>query len=150
MAIVHAYGGLNGYWGQLGNEALKSYCDNGPEYVTLSFINQAPENTKSGYPGTNSAGHCGAGTYKNKEDVGPPERGCFSIKEGIPYCQERGVKVLLSIGVYNDDDGNYKVTTGQKGVDFADFLWRAFGPYDKDWNGPRSFDADDGSTRPAM
>ncbi|RTE68594.1 hypothetical protein BHE90_017029 [Fusarium euwallaceae] len=153
MAIVHAYGGgLNGYWGQLGNEALKSYCDNGPEYVTLSFVNQAPENTKSGYPGTNFAGHCGAGTYKNEEDVGGDLLSeCYSIKEGIPYCQERGVKVLLSIGgVYNEDGGNYKVTTDQKGVDFADFLWSAFGPYDKDWNGPRPFDADDGSTRPAI
>ncbi|RMI97945.1 hypothetical protein CDV36_016164 [Fusarium kuroshium] len=153
MAIVHAYGGgLNGYWGQLGNEALKSYCDNGPEYVTLSFVNQAPENTKSGYPGTNFAGHCGAGTYKNEEDVGGDLLSeCYSIKEGIPYCQEHGVKVLLSIGgVYNADGGNYKVTTDQKGVDFADFLWSAFGPYDKDWNGPRPFDADDGSTRPAI
>ncbi|RMJ02348.1 hypothetical protein CDV36_015384 [Fusarium kuroshium] len=153
MAVVHAYGGgLNGYWGQLGSEALKSYCDNGPEYVTLSFVNQAPENTKSGYPGTNFAGHCGAGTYKNKEDVGGDLLSeCYSIKEGIPYCQERGVKVLISIGgVYNEDGGNYKVTSGQKGVDFADFLWSAFGPYDKNWNGPRPFDADDGSTRPAI
>ncbi|RSL45242.1 hypothetical protein CEP51_016111 [Fusarium floridanum] len=64
--------------------------------------------------------------------------------------RERGVKVLLSIGVYNDGGGNYKVATGQKGVDFADFLWSAFGPYDKDWNAPRPFDADDRSTRPAM
>ncbi|KAJ4321058.1 Chitinase 2 [Fusarium piperis] len=150
--LVQAYGGLNGYWGQLGNEALKSYCDNGPEYVTLSFVNQAPENTKSGYPGTNFAGHCWAGTYKNKDNIGGDLLSeCYSIKEGIPYCQERGVKVLLSIGgVYNENGGNYKVSTDQKGVDFADFLWSAFGPYDKNWNGPRPFDADDGSTRPAI
>lgn len=120
--------------------------------MTLSFVNQAPENTKSGYPGTNFAGHCWAGTYKNKDDVGGDLLSeCWSIKEGIPYCQERGVKVLLSIGgVYNEDGGDYKVTTDQKGVDFADFLWSAFGPYDKNWNGPRPFDANDGSTRPAI
>ncbi|KAF4345978.1 endochitinase 2 precursor [Fusarium beomiforme] len=144
--------GLAGYWGQLGSDALKTYCDSGPEYVTLSFVNQAPENTVSGYPGTNFAGHCGAGVYSNKHGVQSSLLSeCYSIKEGIPYCQERGVKVLLSIGgVYNAAGSNYKVTTDDKGVDFADFLYSAFGPYDEQWDGPRPFDSDDGSTRPAV
>uniref|UniRef100_A0A0D2XHK4 chitinase n=1 Tax=Fusarium oxysporum (strain Fo5176) TaxID=660025 RepID=A0A0D2XHK4_FUSOF len=100
--------GLNGYWGQLGSDSLKSYCDSAPDE-------------------------------------------CHTIKEGIPYCQERGVKVLLSIGgVYNEAGSNYKVTTDDKGVDFADFLYKAFGPYDQSWDGPRPFDSDDGTTRPAV
>lgn len=144
--------GLNGYWGQLGSDSLKSYCDSAPEYVTLSFVNQAPENTESGYPGTNFAGHCAAGVYSNKEGVASSLLSeCYTIKEGIPYCQERGVKVLLSIGgVYNEAGSNYKVTTDDKGVDFADFLYKAFGPYDQTWDGPRPFDSDDGTARPAV
>ncbi|KAF5561532.1 endochitinase 2 precursor [Fusarium napiforme] len=144
--------GLNGYWGQLGSDSLKSYCDSAPEYVTLSFVNQAPENTESGYPGTNFAGHCAAGVYSNKNGVASSLLSeCYTIKEGIPYCQERGVKVLLSIGgVYNEAGSNYKVTTDDKGVDFADFLYKAFGPYDQTWDGPRPFDSEDGTTRPAV
>ncbi|KAM5374128.1 hypothetical protein ACJA88_008290 [Fusarium oxysporum] len=144
--------GLNGYWGQLGSDSLKSYCDSAPEYVTLSFVNQAPEHTESGYPGTNFAGHCAAGVFSNKHGVASSLLSeCHTIKEGIPYCQERGVKVLLSIGgVYNEAGSNYKVTTDDKGVDFADFLYKAFGPYDQSWDGPRPFDSDDGTTRPAI
>ncbi|KAF5552502.1 endochitinase 2 precursor [Fusarium phyllophilum] len=144
--------GLNGYWGQLGSDSLKSYCDSAPEYVTLSFVNQAPEHTESGYPGTNFAGHCAAGVYSNKNGVASSLLSeCYTIKEGIPYCQERGVKVLLSIGgVYKEAGSNYKVTTDDKGVDFADFLYKAFGPYDQTWDGPRPFDSDDGTTRPAV
>ncbi|KAJ4254324.1 Chitinase 2 [Fusarium torreyae] len=149
---VQTYGGLNGYWGQTGNEDLKDYCDSGPEYVTLSFVNQAPENSESGYPGTNFAGHCWAGVYQNKDKVDSHLLSeCYKIIEGIPYCQQRGVKVLLSIGgVYNEDGSNYKVTTDDKGVDFADFLYSAFGPYDESWDGPRPFDSKDGVTRPAI
>ncbi|KAF4452416.1 hypothetical protein F53441_4762 [Fusarium austroafricanum] len=149
---VQAYGGLNGYWGQDGSDSLKAYCDSGPEYVTLSFVNQAPENTVSGFPGTNFAGHCGAGVFKNKQEVDSSLlKECYTIKESIPYCQERGVKVLLSIGgVYKEAGSNYKVSTDDKGVDFADFLYNAFGPYNKNWNGPRPFDSEDGSTRPAV
>ncbi|KAF5232242.1 hypothetical protein FANTH_13050 [Fusarium anthophilum] len=144
--------GLNGYWGQLGSDSLKSYCDSAPEYVTLSFVNQAPEHTESGYPGTNFAGHCAAGVYSNKDGVASSLLSeCYTIKEGIPYCQERGVKVLLSIGgVYNEAGSNYKVTTDDKGVDFADFLYKTFGPYDQSWDGPRPFDSDDGTTRPSV
>lgn len=118
----------------------------------MSFVNQAPEHTESGYPGTNFAGHCAAGVYSNKNGVASSLLSeCYTIKEGIPYCQQRGVKVLLSIGgVYNEAGSNYKVTTDDKGVDFADFLYKAFGPYDQSWDGPRPFDSDDGTTRPAV
>jgi chitinase len=117
--------------------------------VTLSFVNQAPENTASGYPGTNFAGHCAAGTYEGSDLLTE----CYVIMEGIPYCQERGVKVLLSIGgVYNEQGSNYKVTSDEKGVEFANFLHSAFGPWDESWDGPRPFDSGDDATpiRPAV
>ncbi|KAM0266408.1 hypothetical protein ACHAPA_007019 [Fusarium lateritium] len=147
--IGGAYGGLNGYWGQLGSEPLKAYCDSRPEYVTLSFVTQAPEHSASGYPGTNFAGHCAAGTYEDSNLLSE----CYVIMEGIPYCQERGVKVLLSIGgVYNEQGSNYKVTSDEKGVEFADFLHGAFGPWSQYWDGPRPFDSGDADApiRPAV
>ncbi|KAM0252685.1 hypothetical protein ACHAP5_000977 [Fusarium lateritium] len=147
--IGGAYGGLNGYWGQLGSEPLKAYCDSRPEYVTLSFVTQAPEHSVSGYPGTNFAGHCAAGTYEDSNLLSE----CYVIMEGIPYCQEHGVKVLLSIGgVYNEQGSNYKVTSDEKGVEFADFLHGAFGPWSQYWDGPRPFDSGDADApiRPAV
>lgn len=128
--------------GQYGLEPLRNYCDTGIEYVTLGFVNVAPENDISGYPGTNFAGHCWAGVYSNKDDV--PSRllsECWDIKTDISYCQEQGVKVLLSIGGdYNPISSDYEVTSENNGADFAEFLYKAFGPYDPFWDGPRPFD----------
>jgi chitinase len=111
--------------------------------VTLSFVNKAPEHSASGYPGTNFAGHCWAGTYKNKDNVTSELLSeCYYMKQDINYCKSKGVKVLLAIGgVYNTGDSNYAVSTEQNGEDFADFLYSAFGPYKKSWDGPRPFDA---------
>ncbi|KAF4971264.1 hypothetical protein FZEAL_9891 [Fusarium zealandicum] len=36
------------------------------------------------------------------------------------------------------------------GVEFADFLWSAFGPHEETWKGPRPFDSNDGTTRPSI
>lgn len=121
---------------------MKDYCDSGVEYVTLSFVNTSPENDPSGYPGTNFAGHCWAGAYKNGKGVQSKLLSeCQTIKESIPYCKSRGVKVLLSIGgVYDASSSNYKVSTESKGQDFANFLYSAFGPYKSSWTGPRPFD----------
>lgn len=131
----------NSQQGQAGTESLKDYCDSGVEYVTLSFLNTAPENDPSGYPGTNFAGHCWAGVYSNKGVKSKLLSECQSIKEAIPYCKQRGVKVLLSIGgVYNEDYSNYKISTEPKGVEFANFIQSAFGPYNPSWTGPRPFD----------
>jgi hypothetical protein len=35
---------------------------------------------------------------------------------------------------------NYRVSTQANGEYFANFLYRAFGPYDGSWTGPRPFD----------
>lgn len=111
--------------------------------MTLAFVNEAPENSKSGYPGTNFAGHCWAGTYKNENNVDSNLLSeCYWMKQDINYCKDQGVKVLLSIGgEYNKQTSNYKVTTEENGEDFAEFLYKAFGPYDPTWDGPRPFDA---------
>ncbi|KAK0387899.1 hypothetical protein NLU13_4144 [Sarocladium strictum] len=138
-------GVLNGYWGQHGVpgvERLANHCDSGIEYVTLGFVNKSPENDESGYPGTNFAAHCWAETYSNEDGVSSSLLShCPTIQEDIPYCQERGVKVLLSIGGhYNDGDNNYAVTGRDNGVEFAEFLYKAFGPFQEDYDGPRPFD----------
>ena len=139
---AHRYGGLNGYFGQKGTTELRSYCDALPQYITLGFVNKAPENDPSGYPGTNFGAHCWADTYTNPSGVKSQLLSeCRAIRESITYCQGKGVKVLLSIGgQYNEEYSNYKVTTQLKGRNFADFLYNAFGPYNASWTGPRPFD----------
>ena len=68
------------------------------------------------------------------------------MKEDIPYCQSKGIKILLSIGgVYNTGASNYKVSSTANGVSFADFLYNSFGPYNASWTGPRPIDSDDGT-----
>ena len=65
------------------------------------------------------------------------------IAEDIPYCQSKGVKVLLSIGgEFNQDPrwySDYTVSTRENGVDFAKFLSNAFGTAKADYDGPRPF-----------
>jgi chitinase len=114
------------------------------EYVTIAFVNQSPENVKhTNYPGTNFAGHCAGYTYKVNGESSNLLSGCTEIKEDISKCQEMGIKVLLSIGGQFDAGANYTISTPEKGQEFADFLWYAFGPYDPSWTGPRPFDLDD-------
>ncbi|KFA69576.1 hypothetical protein S40285_09108, partial [Stachybotrys chlorohalonatus IBT 40285] len=142
VRALGAYGALNGYWGQWGNENLRTYCDSGIQYVTLSFVNQAPEHDlATNYPGTNFAAHCWADTYNVDGNPSNLLSGCHEMKKDIPYCRSKGVKVLLSIGGdYNKTTSNYLVTSEENGEYFADFLYRAFGPYDGSWTGPRPFD----------
>lgn len=111
--------------------------------MTLAFVNEAPENSESNYPGTNFAGHCWAGTYKNEDEVDSNLLSeCFWMKQDINYCKSKGVKILLSIGgEYDATTSNYEVTSDDNGEYFAWFLYKAFGPYDPTWDGPRPFDA---------
>jgi chitinase len=106
-------------------------------------VNQAPEQSPSGYPGTNFAGHCWEGNYFNEDNVESNLLSeCYYMKQDINYCKSKGVKILLSIGgEYNKETSNYEVTSEKNGRDFAEFLYKAFGPYDPFWDGPRPFDA---------
>jgi chitinase len=47
---------------------------------------------------------------------------------------------LLSIGGPPSDTTNYKVSSVDKGIEFAEFLYNSFGPYKEGWKGPRPFD----------
>jgi chitinase len=64
--------------------------------------------------------------------------GCHQIAEDIPTCQAAGKTILLSLGGGGND--KYKITSEQSAIDFADFLWGAFGPKTVAWGtGPRPF-----------
>ncbi|PFH56341.1 hypothetical protein XA68_16701 [Ophiocordyceps unilateralis] len=150
LASGAAYGALNGYWGQSSGPDLRTFCDSGIHYATLGFVNLAPENDRSSaaFPGINFSSHCWAGAFTGKSgDATQLLSHCESIKNDIPYCQAKGVKVILSIGgEYRkpkdaaDISSDYKVTSPDNGEHFADFLYGAFGPFSEHWKGPRPFD----------
>jgi chitinase len=134
---------LNTYWGQNGvGDNLAQYCaQQSVDYVTLAFVNNSPEHGNgTDYPGTNFAAHCSDKVYINNGRNSLLLSGCDAIKEDIQTCQQLGKKVLLSIGGEYSATSNYAVSTVQKGKDFADFLWEAFGPYKQGYTGPRPFD----------
>ncbi|KAH7316634.1 glycoside hydrolase superfamily [Stachybotrys elegans] len=140
-AGLGAFGALNGYWGQRGAEDLKVLCDSGISSVTLSFVNTSPENDRSGWPGTNFGPNCWADTYSNGNVPSKLYSECRNIKQALPYCRSKGVKILLSIGgMYDEVSSNYKVTSERNGEYFANFLYDAFGPYKPGYTGPRPFD----------
>ncbi|KJZ72578.1 hypothetical protein HIM_08102 [Hirsutella minnesotensis 3608] len=146
LSSAATYGAFNGYWGQGGGARLSTFCDSGIQYATIGFVNRSPENDDSGaeYPGINFSSHCWAESFSSPS--GRPTQllsHCQELKDDIPYCQSKGVKVILSIGgVWNKKRNNYEVTTDENGEYFADFLYNAFGPYRKEWTGPRPFDSD--------
>lgn len=134
---------VNVYWGQAGNVSLGAYCESGGfDYITIGFINNSPEQDQSGldYPGTNFGGHCAAEVYEKDGNKSQLLRSCDAIAEDIPKCQASGKKVLLSIGGAWINGTNYTVSSPQKGEEFADFLWHAFGPPDPTYVGARPFD----------
>ncbi|KAK3389003.1 hypothetical protein B0T20DRAFT_456994 [Sordaria brevicollis] len=136
---------VNVYWGQKGDTRLKDHCDQANfDYVTIGFVNNSPEQDKSGlnYPGTNFGQHCDGIYYTNSLTgaASPLLSKCTVIASDIQYCQEKGKKVLLSVGGAAVKGSNYSLSSIAKGEEFATFLWKAFGPYDKTWTGPRPFD----------
>ncbi|ODA83258.1 hypothetical protein RJ55_01770 [Drechmeria coniospora] len=133
---------VNGYWGQAlsTDYSLRNFCDTGIKYASISFINLSPEHdpSGSGFPGLNVGPYCGAAVYNGNSKL---LSDCQSLKTDIPYCQSKGVKVLLSIGgVWDSTNNNYAVSTEEKGIEFADFLYKAFGPCRDSCDGPRPFD----------
>ncbi|KAM3513119.1 hypothetical protein MY11210_003231 [Beauveria gryllotalpidicola] len=135
---------FNAYWGQSGpaDESLRERCDEGADYITLSFVNSSPENNpKTKYPGINFAAHCWASSFKVDGHNSNLLDHCNTIIRDLQYCRDKGIKMLLSIGgVWNEETSDYRVTTEENGREFANFLWGAFGPYNSSWEGPRPFD----------
>jgi chitinase len=133
--------------GQNGNETLMSHCNSGIDYVTLSFVNNSPENEPSGYPGDNFGAHCWAVYYNNPAGVQSQLlETCHDIQGSIEYCQQQGVKVLLGIGGVYGPGSNYSVSAGN-GAEFATFLNNAFGSYVPGLDVPRPFDDGDHHVR---
>ncbi|KAI0138019.1 glycoside hydrolase superfamily [Hypoxylon sp. NC0597] len=135
---------LNAYWGQSGpdTDTLAQHCaSDSIDYITLGFVNNSPENGNgTGYPGTNFAAHCAAEVYTNNNRNSKLLSSCSFIKEDIKTCQRLGKKVLLSVGGEFSSYSNYTLSSVQAGVDFAEFLYQAFGPYKSTYKGPRPFD----------
>ncbi|PQK15507.1 hypothetical protein BB8028_0005g10200 [Beauveria bassiana] len=135
---------FNAYWGQSGppNESLRQRCDEGADYISLSFVTSSPEkNPDTGYPGINFAAHCWAEVFDVDGKKSKLFSHCQTIKNDLQYCRDKGIKMLLAIGgEWNENTADYRVTTEEKGREFADFLWKAFGPHDPSWPGPRPFD----------
>ncbi|KAK3354804.1 hypothetical protein B0H65DRAFT_438104 [Neurospora tetraspora] len=136
---------VNVYWGQKGDTRLRDHCDQANfDYVTIGFVNNSPEQDKSGlnYPGINFGSHCDAIYYTNPLTnlASPLLSKCTVIASDIQYCQEKGKKVLLSVGGAAVTGSSYPLSSDAKGEEFASFLWGAFGPYDSKWTGPRPFD----------
>lgn len=126
--------------GQTGHDRLRDRCIEGADYITLSFVNVSPENgNATGYPGTNFGAHCGASYFSNNGQISKLCSDCPLIAEDISFCQERGVRILLNIGGVWSPSSNYTVSTPNNGKYFAQFLWKAFGPSDIGWTGPRPF-----------
>ncbi len=131
-------GKVNVYYGQHGSRELADICQTGIDYVTLSFINETPENTGKGIPASNFGNHCLASTSVLQDD-------CPAITNDNSFqvCHDNGVKILLSIGgVYNAASSDYSLSSTASATSFANFLWGAFGPYDPTFTGPRPFDVD--------
>ncbi|KAJ4408645.1 Chitinase 2 [Gnomoniopsis sp. IMI 355080] len=147
LAIVPALAtgsSVNVYFGQNGQADIGDVCaDPSFEYITLGFIDVSPENGGlSGLPGSNFAGHCWAGDYDNNGYASGLLNDCPYLTPGIEVCQSQyGKKVLLSIGGVFTETSNYSISSYENGVEFANFIWGAFGPYDESWGEqPRPFD----------
>ncbi|KAI0838257.1 glycoside hydrolase superfamily [Hypoxylon sp. FL0890] len=136
---------LNAYWGQAGpdTDTLAQHCaSESIDYITLGFVNNSPENGDgTGYPGTNFAAHCAAEVYTNNGRNSKLLSSCSFIKDDIKTCQGLGKKVLLSVGGIYSASSNYTLSSVQDGIDFAEFLYQAFGPYKSTYEGPRPFDS---------
>jgi chitinase len=104
----------------------------------------------NGYPGTNFADSCSGTVYSGPgyNNVNNPANNkllnsCPPLVSGINPCQQMGKKILLSLGgVYTATP--YALTSNQDATDMANFLWKAFGPKQQGYAGPRPFD--DGAT----
>ncbi|XP_062120284.1 hevamine-A-like [Humulus lupulus] len=112
LAVIqfsHAAGGIAIYWGQNGFEGnLAQTCTTGRySFVNIAYLNKFGNGQT---PGINLAGHC------NQET-------CATTSEGIRSCQNKGIKVMLSIG---GAEGAYSLASPADAKNVADYLWNNF------------------------
>ncbi|KAM7273739.1 hypothetical protein ACFE04_028403 [Oxalis oulophora] len=103
--------GISIYWGQNGAEGtLAETCDTGKyQYVNIAFLYKFGSGRT---PEVNLAGHCNAVLDR-----------CKVVSDGIRSCQNRGVKVMLSIG---GGIGEYGLSSAADAKNVADYLWNNF------------------------
>ncbi|KAG9808869.1 carbohydrate-binding module family 18 protein, partial [Aureobasidium melanogenum] len=131
------------YWGQGPNQgSLQDVCKNpNVDIVNIGFINVFPDQGAGGWPGSNFGNACGSETYTYNGTKTQLYSNCPDIGTDIAICQQLyGKKVLLSIG--GGYPTNYFIKDDTSAVNFAEFLWGAFGPVKSEWTstgGPRPF-----------
>jgi chitinase len=109
--------------------------------VVLAFLNQFPDASPDGIPGTNFGNACGGPTFVTPNGQATDFLTyCPFIGSDIDYCRSKGKIVLLSLGGAGGNAAQY-VANDTTGVNFANFLVGAFGPPSAtpDWTGPRPF-----------
>ncbi|BAT89472.1 hypothetical protein VIGAN_06043200 [Vigna angularis var. angularis] len=106
--------GITVYWGQNAGEGpLVSACDNGNyDTVLLAFLNKFGAGRT---PAWDFAGHCDKGSAKK----------CTELESEIKYCQEKGIKVLLSIGG-NPSNSDYSLNSPDDAKEVAKYLFKNF------------------------
>ncbi|KAL8665666.1 MAG: hypothetical protein Q9168_007649, partial [Polycauliona sp. 1 TL-2023] len=128
------------YWGQGPSQPrLSHFCaDSSIDIIPIAFLNVFPDQVNGGYPGTNFGNQCGPETFKNKDGSDSPLlSNCPFIGPDIKTCQAMGKKILLSLG--GAIPTNQSINNDQSAIGFANFLWKAFGPEDATYDGPRPF-----------
>ncbi|KAI4378027.1 hypothetical protein MLD38_015570 [Melastoma candidum] len=101
--------GIAIYWGQNGNEGtLAETCATGDyKYVNVAFLSSFGEGRT---PKLDLAGHCAG-------------HECAKISPDIKYCQDKGIKVMLSIG---GGAGSYSLASKDDAWHVATYLWNNF------------------------
>ncbi|PBP28525.1 chitin recognition protein, partial [Diplocarpon rosae] len=129
------------YYGQGHNQPrLKQFCQSSDiDVIPIGFINSFPAQA-NGLVGVNFGNQCWGGfsTYPGPGYNGAlqPENDklfirCPALQEDIHFCQTVMNKtILLSVG---GAIGDYDLSSENEGEDLADFLWKAYGPYDQEY-----------------
>ncbi|KAJ6872930.1 hypothetical protein NC651_031923 [Populus alba x Populus x berolinensis] len=111
LAFKAKAGSIVVYWGQDGREGtLTDTCASGKYgIVNIAFLSVFGNGKK---PQVNLAGHCD-----------PSSNGCQRVSTGIHNCQNKGIKVMLSIG---GGSGGYTLTSPDEARRVAEYLWNNF------------------------
>ncbi|KAJ6294955.1 hypothetical protein OIU76_022943 [Salix suchowensis] len=104
--------GIAIYWGQDGyGGSLADTCETGNyRFVNVAFLSifgngRKPEMSLEG------------------ANCDPNAGGCAWLSNGITYCQNLGIKVLLSIGGRSD---NYSLSSADDAIKIAYYIWNSF------------------------
>ncbi|CAN6657746.1 endochitinase [Trichomonascus vanleenenianus] len=120
---VAVYWGQNSAGGETTQQRLSYYCEaQQADIILLSFLDVF--NATGNLPEINFASACGWPYFPDSELLQ-----CTTIAADIKTCQDKGKKVLLSLG---GGSGSYGFTSDAQAVEFADELWNLFGGGESD------------------